>query len=170
MNALENHEQLAYRLSNNLSRLLLEFGKDYERRILKGVHERGHTDIRPSHSAVFSNLGLGPVRVTELAERARVTQQAMGKMLKELERLGYIDRAEDEEDRRAKKIGLTEKGMQMVAHSLEAVWEVRADYVQRVGEDRLQQLEQQLADCCDLLELNYLQESWNRSDASRLDI
>ena len=33
-----NDTHLAYQLSNNLSRLLLEFGKDYERRILKALH------------------------------------------------------------------------------------------------------------------------------------
>lgn len=103
MNAHSENQELVCRLSSNLCRLLLEFGRDYERRIIDKLHERGHRLVRPSHSAVFSNLGLGAVRVTELAERAQVTQQAMGKMLKELERIGYVVRAEDTSDKRAKK-------------------------------------------------------------------
>ena len=85
--AAETNQAIAYRLSNNLSRLLREFSRDFERRIWQGIASRGYTDIRPSHSAVLANLGMGAVRVTELAERAQVTQQAMGKMLKELERM-----------------------------------------------------------------------------------
>ncbi|MDX1734993.1 MAG: MarR family transcriptional regulator, partial [Halioglobus sp.] len=106
----ERNREVAAQLSNNLSRLLREFYRDFERRIFAGLAARGYTDIRPSHSSVFGNLGMGAVRVTELAERAQVTQQAMGKMLKELERLGYIARDIDSGDKRAKEIRLTERG------------------------------------------------------------
>ena len=155
-----NDTHLAYQLSNNLSRLLLEFGKDYERRILKGMHLRGHGSVRPCHSAVFSNLGLGAVRVTELAERAQITQQAMGKILKELERLGYVARDIDGNDRRAKKIRLTESGLKMVRDSLEVVEEVRNDYALKAGAAELDSLEAQLARCVDRIALDYLPESW----------
>lgn len=160
MDARGENQHLAYHLSNNLSRLLLEFGKDYERRILTRLHQRGHRLIRPSHSAVFSNLGLGAVRVTELAERARVTQQAMGKMLKELERIGYIVRAEDSEDKRAKKITLTERGKQLVKDSMLIVEEVRQEYAEKTGEQALADLERQLAECIQKIDLEYLPESW----------
>lgn len=160
MNARADSQDLAYQLSNNLSRLLLEFGKDYERRILMKLHERGHRLIRPSHSAVFSNLGLGAVRVSELAERARVTQQAMGKMLKELERIGYILRAEDSEDKRAKQICLTARGKQLVQDSMLIVDEVRQEYAEKTGEPDLAQLERLLAQCMRKIELEYLPESW----------
>ena len=156
----QDSAQLAYKLSNNLSRLLLEFGKDFERRVLAKLHRRGHPLIRPSHSSVFSNIGLGAVRVTELAERAQVTQQAMGKILKELERIGYVVRDIDGNDRRAKKIRLTERGMQLVRDSMEIIEEVRSHYAAQVGADELDALEQQLARCISKIELEYLPESW----------
>ena len=159
----ETNQDLAYQLSNNLSRLLREFAKDFEVRILDNLHERGHTEIRPSHSSVFANLGLGAVRVTELAERARVTQQAMGKMLKELERIGYIARDIDQGDKRAKEIRLTDKGVQLVADSMEAIKDVEAEYAAKVGVRRLKELEKLLADTVDRIELDYLPESWVRS-------
>ena len=160
MNQVNQHTQLAYQLSNNLSRLLLEFGKDYERRILALLHQRGHEQIRPSHSAVFSNLGLGAVRVTELAERAHITQQAMGKILKELERIGYVVRDIDSDDKRAKKIRLTELGLQLVEDSMQAVEEVRQHYADQAGEEELVDLERQLARVVSTIELEYLPESW----------
>ena len=55
----DTNRELAAGLSNNLSRLLREFSRDFERRIWRGLVQRGYQDIRPSHSAVLANLGLG---------------------------------------------------------------------------------------------------------------
>lgn len=158
--AAENNQAIAYQLSNNLSRLLREFSRDFERRIWQGLAARGHPDVRPSHSGVFANLGMGAVRVTELAERAQVTQQAMGKMLKELERMGYVARDIDGGDKRAKEIRLTERGETLVADSLQVVNEVRAFYEAKIGSEALDDLEAQLRDAVRKLQLEYLPKSW----------
>ena len=151
------------RLSVNLSRLLLEFGRDYERRVMKVLHRRGHTLIRPSHATVFANLRQGAVRVTELAERAHVTQQAMGKMLKEMERIGYIVRDIDGSDRRAKKIRPTERGLELMRDSMEAIDEIRHFYSDRIGEKNLRELEDCLSGCVSKLDLSSLTEFWNET-------
>lgn len=156
----ETNREIAYLLSNNLSRLLREFSRDFERRIWRALESRGYPDIRPSHSAVFANLGLGAVRVTELAERAQVTQQAMGKMLKELERMGYVARDVDSGDKRAKEIRLTDRGVQLAADNLEVIDEVRRQYAEKIGDEDLAQLEQSLRDAVGKLELDYLPNSW----------
>jgi DNA-binding MarR family transcriptional regulator len=158
--AAENNQAIAYRLSNNLSRLLREFSRDFERRIWQGLEARGYPDIRPSHSAVFANLGMGAVRVTELAERAQVTQQAMGKMLKELERMGYVTRDIDGGDKRAKEIRLTQRGVSLVVDSLEVVDQVRSYYELKIGSQSLDELEANLRHAVRKLQLEYLPESW----------
>ena len=156
----QRNQHVAFGLSNNLARLLREFSRDFERRIHARLLDRGYDDIRPSHSAVFANLGMGAVRVTELAMRAQVTQQAMGKMLKEIERLGYISRDIDSGDKRAKDIRLTEKGIQLAEDCVEITAEVRAEYAQRVGAGELDQLEANLRRAVNQLDLEYLPESW----------
>lgn len=156
----ETNRDIAYRLSNNLPRLLREFSRDFERRIWEQLADRGYPDIRPSHSQVFANLGMGSVRVTELAERAQVTQQAMGKMLKELERLGYIARDIDAGDKRAREIRLTDRGVRLAQDCLEVVDEIRRDYDKRVGVRELAELEERLREAIRKLELDYLPESW----------
>jgi DNA-binding MarR family transcriptional regulator len=156
----EKNKDIAYLLSNNLSRLLREFARDFERRIWQGLAERGYPDIRPSHSAVFANLGMGAVRVTELAERAQVTQQAMGKMLKELERMGYVARDIDGGDKRAKEIRLTQRGVALAVDSLEVVSQVRSCYANKIGARQLDALELSLRDAVRKLRLEYLPESW----------
>lgn len=156
----ETNREIAYRLSNNLPRLLREFSRDFERRIWVQLAERGHPEIRASHSQVFANLGMGSVRVTELAARAQVTQQAMGKMLKELEYKGYITRGVDGVDKRAKEIRLTDKGIKLAEDSLLAVDDVRSYYDEKIGKDELAELETKLRDVVAKLELEYLPESW----------
>ena len=160
----ERNQEIAFGLSNNLPRLLREFSRDFERRIWEGLSAKGYADIRPSHSAVFANLGMGAVRVTELAERAQVTQQAMGKMLKELERMGYIARDIDSGDKRAKEIKLTERGIALAADCLEVVSNIQTHYADKIGAQRLEQLESDLRNAVRRLDLEYLPESW--ADAS----
>ena len=155
------------RFSINLGRLLNEFGRDYERRVMDILNQRGHPLIRPSHATVFANLSEGAVRVTELAERAHVTQQAMGKMLKEMERIGYIVRDIDGSDRRAKKIRPTQRGLDLMRDSMEAVDEVRQFYAKQVGESALTELEACLSDCVSRMDLTSLTNGW-RDDDSRV--
>lgn len=156
----ENNQASASALSNNLSRLLREFSRDFERRICLGLAARGYPDIRPSHNAVFANLGMGAVRVTTLAERAQVTQQAMGKMLKELERMGYVARDVDRGDKRAKEIRLTQRGIALAADSLEVVTQIRSYYANKIGARALDDLEQHLRCAVGKLELDYLPAAW----------
>ena len=156
----EKNQASASLLSNNLARLLREFSRDFERRIWHGLVARGYSDIRPSHNAVFANLGMGAVRVTELARRARVTQQAMGKMLKELERMGYVARDIDGVDKRAKEIRLTKRGTALATETLQVVKEVRSYYAEKIGTLELDALEVKLRDAVVKLELEYLPESW----------
>jgi DNA-binding MarR family transcriptional regulator len=156
MTTSEDHKPARPRLSINLGRLLLEFGRDYERRVMEVLHQRGHPLIRPSHATVFANLSEGAVRVTELAERAHVTQQAMGKMLKEMERIGYIVRDIDGSDRRAKKIRPTQRGLALMRDSMEAVDEVRQFYASQVGEEALAGLEECLSGCVNRMDLGSL--------------
>lgn len=151
----------ARKLSVTLARVLREFSRDYDRRLIKGIQARGHPDIRASHQVVFANIGLGRTRVTELAERARVTQQAMGKVLKELERLGYVERAVDETDRRAKAIRLTPRGTALMTDAVAAAGEIDRLYATRIGEEAFRELDRRLRDAVASLELQHLPEAWS---------
>ena len=147
-------------LATSLPRILREFSRDFDRRLVEGIHQRGHPDIRPSHQVILSNIGLGRARVTELARRSRVTQQAMGKTLRELEALGYVERAIDRTDRRAKAIQLTSRGARMAEALLAAQEEVLAYYAEKIGLKELEELEARLHQAVSRLELDYLPGNW----------
>ena len=158
--AAENNQAIASKLSNNLPRLLREFSRDFDRRICEGLAVRGHTDIRTSHSTVLGNLGMGGVRVAELARHSQVTPQAMGKILRDLERLDYVKRSIDETDKRAKEIRLTERGRVLAQDSLDVVNQTCDHYATKVGAQQLEELEQNLRSAVQQLHLHNLPMSW----------
>lgn len=122
-------------LDRVLPRTLLALGRAFEKRALSALHADGHLGLRPSHFAVFSFIGLGTVRVSELADRAQQTQQGMGKTLRELEQMGYIERAIDSRDRRAKAIKLTKAGKKVADHIAKTFSAIRKEQAEKLGRD-----------------------------------
>ena len=108
-------------------------------RIVDGVVGAGHP-IKPSHSAVFAQIGPGGSRLTKLAAGANITPQSMGVIVDELEELGYVERRPDPSDRRAKLITLTERGQEAVAAGEATITGLEDDLVEILGERGAQQL------------------------------
>ena len=77
--------------------------------------EEGYGDVREGHGCVFGFIDMeNGSRLTDLAEAAGFTKQAVGEAVAELERLGYLERAACPDDGRAKIIKLTDRGMDAV--------------------------------------------------------
>jgi DNA-binding MarR family transcriptional regulator len=90
-------------------------------KIVAGVVAAGFSQ-RPAHSGVFAHIDVeGGTRLTELARRANITPQAMGELVDDLERLGYVTRHPDPGDRRAKLIALTPRGVACVRAAFETI-------------------------------------------------
>ena len=108
--------------------------------------EAGLDDIREAHGCVFGNIGPEGARLTELAERAGLTKQAVGEVVSELERLGYVERSPDPVDGRAKIIRLTDQGAVAQRAGYAILDEIEAEWAERIGEDGLEQLRDRLAE------------------------
>lgn len=141
----DKNREVACGLADNTGRLLETLNRDFQLRLTRALRNRGYDDIRPAHNTILAHLGAGAVRVTELAKRAQVTQQAMGKTLRELERLGYVARNIDSGDKRAKAIALTPRGEALAKDSAYALAEVRQEYVRTLGGPLVETLEDILA-------------------------
>jgi len=107
------------------------------RRIVDGVDAAGFAQ-RPAHSAVFAHIDVeGGTRLTTLAARANMTPQALGELVDELERLDYVRRQPDAQDRRAKRIVLTDRGLATVAAAQQTISGIEAELAAMLGKDRL---------------------------------
>jgi DNA-binding MarR family transcriptional regulator len=91
------------------------------------LHEAGFGDIRPAHANVFPFVPPDGISVSGLAELARVRKQTMAQAVEELERMGYVERRPNPDDRRSRLVFLTERGASVkpVSHATAARVEER---------------------------------------------
>jgi DNA-binding MarR family transcriptional regulator len=129
----------------NMRQLLLRASRLVNRNVVDGLQARGYADLRSTHTTLLSNIDLAGSTVTDAAERAGVTKQAMGRLAAELESAGYIRVQGDPEDGRVRILQLTKTGKRLMLDSLEVMADLERSYARSVGEDRLEALLQGLA-------------------------
>ncbi|MFI6262753.1 MarR family winged helix-turn-helix transcriptional regulator [Micromonospora sp. NPDC051006] len=98
----------------DLGILAVQLSARVQREIFTRAAEHGFGDVRPRHGAVLAYLDAEGTRPGELARLAGRNKQTMGAILDELERLGYVRRAPDPADRRAKLIIPTDRGLEFM--------------------------------------------------------
>jgi DNA-binding MarR family transcriptional regulator len=111
-----------------------------QQRMLERLHESGFRDLEPAHLNVFQYPGPQGTRPTDLATRLGISKQALNYLLRELERLDYLERRADPDDLRSKRIALTTRGTAAIHVIREAVAEVETAWARRLGPDRFSQL------------------------------
>lgn len=121
-------------------------------RVLGDLHAAGYGDLRLSHLVVFQHLPWEVGRVTELAERAQITKQSMSALVDHLVAGGYLERAADPRDGRARALRRTERGWAVERSARESIRALEAEWAAALGEERLAQCRAFLADLADLLE------------------
>jgi DNA-binding MarR family transcriptional regulator len=94
----------------------------------------GFDDIRPGHGCVFGNIDPEGSRLTDMAERARMTKQSVGEAASDLERRGYVERIPDATDGRVKIIRLTDRGREAQRVGRRLIDEIERDWAERYGE------------------------------------
>ncbi len=117
-----------------------DFCEDLERRLA----DTPYNDIRISHGCVFGNIDPEGTRLTELAERARMTKQSVGEVTSDLEQRGYVERVPDPSDGRAKIIRLTERGRAAQALGIGLIDELEEEWAERFGAERVAALREAL--------------------------
>src|SRR5919106_6789713 len=98
--------------------------------------DAGFGDVREGHGCVFGFIDFEHgSRLTDLAERAGLTKQAVGEAVAELERKGYLERVPDPRDGRAKVIKLTERGHDACLTGRRLFAEIEREWAEQLGED-----------------------------------
>jgi DNA-binding MarR family transcriptional regulator len=110
------------------------------RQVLAGLAAAGFGDVRPAHFTVFQHMPPEGIRLTALADAALMTKQSMGYLVDDLEALGYVERAPDADDRRAKVVRLTARGRQVDDRVRAVIRQIEADWSERLGHEDYQQL------------------------------
>jgi DNA-binding MarR family transcriptional regulator len=125
-------------------RLLSTAMDDFSAELFERVETAGYGDLRPGHGCVFGNIDPDGSRLTDLAERARMTKQSVGEVASDLEARGYVERVPDPNDGRAKIIRLTERGREAQSIGQALIDDLERDWGERFGADRVAALREAL--------------------------
>ncbi|WP_408594551.1 MarR family winged helix-turn-helix transcriptional regulator [Limnohabitans sp.] len=128
----------------HLGRLLGHAMRRFDARVL---HLMAHNDEVPlalsnlaaraqvsaAHIHITRHLGLHGSRLSELAQAAGMTKQAMGDLVTQCEAWGLVTRAMDPSDARARRIAFTETGLAWLRAFERAVAQAESEFRQEVG-------------------------------------
>ena len=89
--------------------------------------------ISAAHIHMTRHLSLQGSRLTELAQAAGMTKQAMGNLVDQCEAWGLIRRENDSRDARARRIVFTEMGLAWLAAFQMAVAQAESEFKDAVG-------------------------------------
>jgi DNA-binding MarR family transcriptional regulator len=92
--------------------------------IQQGLANRSFTDVRPVHGFAFARLAGAPATTAQLAEHLGITKQATSELVEHLVQSGYLIRAPDPDDRRARLLVLTDRGHACTRAAQEAAGDV----------------------------------------------
>jgi DNA-binding MarR family transcriptional regulator len=117
-----------------------------EQRHLEQLAVAGFPEIRRAHTPVVVHLPSGGMRLTDLAEAAGISKQAMAELVDDLEAHGYLERMPDPTDGRAKLLLMTDRARAAHAATLQIFADIEAELATTVGEAALEQARSTLAD------------------------
>ena len=117
-----------------------------EQRVFDALVAAGVTDITLTQARVAARIAPLGSRVSELAQQARVTKQSAAFLVEQLEAAGYVERAPDPTDGRARLVRLTTRALRLAQVADAEVERVLAEWADHVGEERLRQMNETLSD------------------------
>ena len=108
------------------------------RKLFERLRLEGFSHVREGHGCVFGFIDIERgSRLTELAERAGLTKQAVGEAVAEMESFGYVERVPDPGDKRATIIKLTPSGLEACLTGRRIFAEIEREWAEEFGEELL---------------------------------
>jgi DNA-binding MarR family transcriptional regulator len=130
----------------DLSHLLLGAFRSLDREIGAALEDRGVGELRPSQATALLFVDRAGTRLSDMAQRADITKQAMMQLVDDLQEMGCVRRVPDAEDARAKIVRLTAKGLRQRASARKAIQAVESRLRRRLGGRRYEGLRGLLED------------------------
>jgi DNA-binding MarR family transcriptional regulator len=86
-------------------------------RLARSIRQHATSGLTPSQiSALVTIEDFGPIRMSDIAARESVGAPVATRVVASLQELGYVQRVDDESDRRACFIRLTSEGRRILKH------------------------------------------------------
>ncbi|MBO9728047.1 MAG: winged helix-turn-helix transcriptional regulator [Chitinophaga sp.] len=125
---------------DSLARLINLFKKDIDTRITNRIQQRGYQSFKLGDMSLLVHIDPQGTINNDLARKARISKQAMSKVVKNLVAGNYIGTRKHDTDNRASIIFLTEKGKEFMIDVYDGVDEIQALYEEIIGVDGVAEL------------------------------
>lgn len=112
----------------------------WKARMQREMAAKGYPWHLGARGEVLAHLGPSGMSQTRLNQLMGLSKQAVQQLLDQLEADGVIARVPDPEDRRARRVVLTELGLQDFAERNRVKQQIEADYSRLLGPDTLKAL------------------------------
>jgi DNA-binding MarR family transcriptional regulator len=123
-----------------VGQLLVRLLREFRRELSAPAAAAGYGDIRDPHLQIFGTIGMGGVRLTDIAARAQLSLAATSELVNDLQELSYLERHPDPSDGRAKLICLTERGRGLMTHAGDRVATIEEHWSAIVGNRRFTEM------------------------------
>jgi DNA-binding MarR family transcriptional regulator len=138
----EQLEQYLAQRQRSLIRLLGLLKKDMDFKITEKLQQKGYNNFKLGDLVLIVNIQPEGIINNELAKRARITKQAMSKVVKNLEAGGYILTRKHANDNRSAVIFLTDNGKRLLISAAESFLEIQDEYTDIIGQEDADSLKQ----------------------------
>lgn len=124
-------------LPHKVLKALVDAGRGHRNLMEKRLNKTGV--YRGQHHLLMDISRFPDVSQKELAEMEHISSATVAVSLKKLEKGGYIERAVDESDNRCNQIRMTEKGRDVVKHSICIFQKTETDLLDGFTEEEQEQ-------------------------------
>lgn len=131
---------LTRRRRDHLARLLDETFAAVEREVRRRMREHGGFDVEQVYLPVVRNVAVAGSQITEIADRAGLSKQTVGPLVRDLEERGILRVDPHPTDGRAKLVRYTDLGLEGLEAGLDAVRSVERTCAQALGAGGLDRL------------------------------
>ena len=136
----------------NLPRHCMGISRHLQASLMHALN-RQHRQLRLNYEPYISLVGSEGARLTDLAEWLSISKQACNQTVNQLQRAGYLLRAPDPGDGRAKQVLLTQRGRELVAQGSRLAAKVEQEYAGLIGQQAFSELVEHLSELHDGLGL-----------------
>jgi DNA-binding MarR family transcriptional regulator len=124
----------------NVSVLMFIAYRSAENRIIDAVRGAGYTDFTVAQARIAARIGPNGTRLSDLAEQAQVAKQTATVLVDRLERAGYVQRAPDPTDARARLVRIAARGAELIPIARAEEARIEAEWTEHLGRRRMSQL------------------------------
>jgi DNA-binding MarR family transcriptional regulator len=121
-------------------KILAQLKRQFDAWAITELASYGYEGFKMGYMPLLMNIHPQGITNNELAKKARVSKQAMSKVVKELVQFGYIKTEILGSDKRSSIIYLTVKGKKLVLSARERVFEREKEYEQLLGKNKFHEL------------------------------